>query len=94
MKTASFRINGQIVGARPGETVLEACVRNKIDLSHSCGGFGTCGTCRVVVVQGLEKLSARNEIEAEMAADRTFEDRERLACQTIPFDGLELKANT
>ena len=71
--------------------VLDVALRAKIPLDHTCGGFGTCGTCRVFVRQGLENLPARNEIEAEMANDRGFRDEERLTCQMPPLDGLVLE---
>ncbi|UXR66264.1 (2Fe-2S)-binding protein [Bdellovibrio bacteriovorus] len=70
------------------QSVLDVALRAKVALNHTCGGNGTCGTCRVFVIQGLEKLGPRNEIEAEMAQDRVFQASERLACQMEPVDGL------
>lgn len=70
------------------QSVLDVALRVKVPLNHTCGGNGTCGTCRVFVTQGLEKLGPRNEIEAEMAEDRAFQESERLACQIEPVDGL------
>lgn len=72
-------------------SVLDLALRNKIDLDHSCGGSGSCGTCRVRIVEGLDKLEPRNEIEDAMAKDRGFQDDERLACQIEPKDGLRIK---
>lgn len=74
-----------------GETLLEACLAAKIDINHSCGGFGTCGTCRIFVLKGLADLESRNEVEMEMALDRGFKEDERLACQTIPKTGLSIR---
>jgi 2Fe-2S ferredoxin len=73
------------------ETVLQVAIRNKIHLSHTCGGFGTCGTCRVFIKEGLEKMPPRNEIEQEIASDRSFQDFERLACQCSPINGLVIE---
>lgn len=73
------------------QSVLEVAVREGLALDHTCGGFGTCGTCRIFVRKGLEKLPPRNEIEAEIAEDRGFQDFERLACQTEPLDGLVIE---
>lgn len=64
------------------ESILGVALRNKISISHTCGGNATCGTCLVVVEQGLEELSSRNEWEQEMADERGYNDNERLACQT------------
>lgn len=72
-------------------SVLDVALRAKVALNHTCGGYGTCGTCRVFVTQGLEKLGPRNDIEAEMAQDRAFQASERLACQIEPVDGLVME---
>ncbi|MBO9667998.1 MAG: (2Fe-2S)-binding protein [Bdellovibrio sp.] len=72
-------------------SILEVALREGIPLNHTCGGFGTCGTCRVFVREGLEKLPPRNEVEAEMAADRGFTEVERLACQNEPVEGLVIE---
>lgn len=70
------------------QSVLDVALRQGLALDHTCGGFGTCGTCRIFVREGLENLPPRNEIEAEMAEDRGFKEQERLACQTPPVEGL------
>jgi 2Fe-2S ferredoxin len=86
-----FQPGNRVVRASQEETLLEAALREKIELPHSCGGHGTCGTCRVFVLEGLEKLSPRNEIEAEFADERGFQSNERLCCQNYPVSGLVLK---
>lgn len=90
MKSVRFFVGERTVEARPGETVLDTLLRLKIPIDHSCGG-GTCGTCRIFVEAGAEGLEPRNEIESETAADRGFMDDERLACQTLPVDGLRVR---
>lgn len=70
------------------QSVLEVAIRGKVALNHTCGGHGTCGTCRVFVIEGLESLHPRNELETEMAEDRNFAENERLACQIEPLAGL------
>lgn len=94
MKSIVFEIDGQIVEARPGDSILEASQRTKSPLDSSCGGFGTCGACRIVVEAGAEKLGDRNEIELEMAADRDFDENERLACQIHPSEGVRVRRPT
>lgn len=80
---------GAITVPLDGETcVLDVALGNEIELSHSCGGMGSCGTCRVVVESDLSVLEDRNEIELEIATDRGFQPEERLACQLIPRKGL------
>ena len=63
------------------KNLLRLCLKNKIDISHSCDGMASCGTCRVVVTSCAETLSPRNELEEEIANDRNYAPEERLACQ-------------
>ncbi len=72
-------------------TVLEVAIAHKIPLSHSCEGMASCGTCRIEVLACPTELEERNELEAEMAADRGFLAKERLACQIQARDGLRVK---
>lgn len=72
-------------------SVLDVALRAGFPLDHACGGNGTCGTCLVHVVEGLEDLEERNDLESEMAVDRGFEKDERLACQIKPVRGLVVK---
>ncbi|WP_413585778.1 2Fe-2S iron-sulfur cluster-binding protein [Bdellovibrio sp. HCB274] len=80
--------NRIVLVSQKDQSVLDIAVRESLPLNHTCGGFGTCGTCRIFVREGLENLPPRNEVEMEMAGDRGFADYERLACQTEPIDGL------
>lgn len=91
MRRLSFSFDDQIVNASQGETILEAVLAADLELDHSCGGGASCGTCRVFVEQGLEKLAPRNELELEMADERLFLKNERLACQTLAVEGIKLR---
>lgn len=73
------------------ETLLQLLLKNNIDIDHSCGGMGSCGTCRIFVQSNLDQLPHRNEIEQERADDLKFHDYERLACQLCPLDQLKIK---
>lgn len=82
----------QIEAAFKGEcSILEVALEHNIDLSHSCEGSGTCGTCRVILLSPESDVESRNEIEAEMAADRCFAANERLACQLTAKRGLKVR---
>lgn len=79
--SVTFLPSQTIAEASHGETILEVALRNKVELAHSCGGNGTCGTCRVIIETGISSLESRTEIEDEFACDRQFSNNERLACQ-------------
>lgn len=71
------------------QTILELALKNGVGMDHSCGGNGTCGTCRVFIeVPSGSTLPVREELELEMAEDRGFQENERLACQTIAQAGM------
>ncbi len=70
--------------------LLALFMKYKIEISHVCGGFASCGTCRVHVKSDLNDLPPREGLELEMAEDRGFVDFERLSCQLTPYPGLEI----
>ena len=73
--------SNKVLEAKIGDYLLGLLLANKLEVPHSCGGMGTCGTCRILVRSDVRGLALRNEIEAEMAEDRGFAEDERLACQ-------------
>jgi 2Fe-2S ferredoxin len=72
-------------------TVLSSILDTELNIATSCGGMGTCGTCRVEIIDAPESLEERNEIEIEMAEARGFNDKERLACQITACRGLKVR---
>lgn len=87
-KTIHILNNGLDIPFSKESSTLELLLKNDIKIDHSCGGMGSCGTCRVFVRSNLNDLPKRNEIEQERADDLCFEDDERLTCQLHPFAGL------
>lgn len=63
------------------ETILSVALKNHIELSHSCGGMGSCGTCMIEIRSDLKQLTPRNEVESELAQELGLQAHERLACQ-------------
>src|SRR4051812_36511771 len=90
MKRASMQFlpGNRIVTFGDESSVLDVALKNKIDLAHSCGGMGSCTTCRVVVESDPAVCSPRTELEEEIANSRQFTERERLSCQFFPHNGL------
>jgi 2Fe-2S ferredoxin len=89
-------INSEIfeVPVKAGETLLDVALRAKLPLHHSCGGMGTCGTCRLIIREGLASLPPPDCVEAELIQDRDFAPEERLACQNYPGDSLLVEIPT
>jgi ferredoxin, 2Fe-2S len=80
-----------VVQASQGSTILDALLDAKVEIDHSCGGMGTCGTCRVYVEKGLENFVEPQEAEKEIMADRQFAQNERLCCQNQVQPGLVIR---
>ena len=76
---------------RESHTVLEAALANDVEIPTSCGGMGTCGTCRIEILEAPDGFESRNEIEEEFARERGFKPNERLACQITARVGLKIK---
>ena len=79
------------VYASHGQTILDAILSADLEIDHTCGGMGTCGTCRVFVEQGLETFQEPGEIESEIRNQRGFARNERLCCQNLAAPGLILR---
>ena len=76
---------------RAGDNLLDTLNANKVSISQSCGGNGTCTTCRVFILKGLDQCAPRTELENERAEERNFENHERLSCQTQLLGNVQLE---
>ncbi|MBD2386907.1 2Fe-2S iron-sulfur cluster-binding protein [Cylindrospermum sp. FACHB-282] len=78
--------NKEIVAADGANLRLKA-VENGIDIytflskMTNCGGSGQCCTCVVEIVEGLENLSPRTDVENKKFKKKP--ENYRLACQTL-----------
>lgn len=66
-----------------GISVLDAALRHKVPIYHTCGGNCSCSTCRVVVVSGAENLSSMDSDEAEVLDSFDLKGPYRLGCQAL-----------
>ncbi|WP_339487505.1 ISC system 2Fe-2S type ferredoxin [Pseudomonas sp. EL_65y_Pfl2_R95] len=75
---------GAVFEAQPGETVLNAALRNGIHIEHACEKSCACTTCHVVVREGFDSLEASDELEDDML-DKAWglEPNSRLSCQVV-----------
>jgi len=76
---------------KENKTLLELSLQNEIPHIHACGGKARCSTCRVIIIEGLDSLDERNDLETSLAKKKGFEDNIRLACQIKPKSNLKLK---
>ena len=73
---------GAVIDAKVGETIIEAALRNGIEIEHACEMSCACTTCHVVVREGFESLEPSDELEDDML-DKAWglEPESRLSCQ-------------
>jgi uncharacterized 2Fe-2S/4Fe-4S cluster protein (DUF4445 family) len=86
------RIEFQPVGRRtdtdPSASLLEAAQAVGVELVATCGGVGTCGSCRVRVVSG--EVSPPGELEELELGAAGIASGWRLACQARPRSNVRL----
>lgn len=78
---AKFEPSGARARVSEGDTVLEAAISAGVKIESVCGGRGTCGKCRVVVIEG--DLSPPTSLERDVLGDDSLARRHRLACQAV-----------
>ena len=95
MEIYSVRINFEEAGMQTvdlpiaeGESVLDVCLENGIDLQHNCGGVCGCSTCHVYVNKGMDNVQEISDKEEDFI-DRAINPRitSRLGCQCVMIDG-------
>ncbi len=87
MTSIKFLKESRDVVVADGANLRLKALENNIDLYKlrgklmNCGGYGQCGTCIVEIVEGMENLSPRTEVEKRKL--RKQPSSYRLACQTL-----------
>ena len=72
-----------------GDTLLQVLLDAEAAIDNPCNGKGTCGKCRVKVVQG--DAPEPTETERRLLSDRELENGLRLACLLKPQSDLEIE---
>jgi uncharacterized 2Fe-2S/4Fe-4S cluster protein (DUF4445 family) len=89
----SYQVDFEPIGRRvdvPGTTDLLSAAREAgIALAAVCGGGGTCGACKVCLVQGA--LSDPTAVEWEQFSEAELAAGWRLACQAFPKGHLKIE---
>jgi Na+-transporting NADH:ubiquinone oxidoreductase subunit F len=87
--SAAITINGKrTITARIGDRLLGALADTGINLPAACGGAGTCGLCRVLVLEGG---GAVLPVERALFTRRDLRGGARLACQQVVKRAMALE---
>lgn len=85
--TVTIQPDGRQFDARASETLLEAARRNGLHLPHECG-WGSCGSCKITVLEGTAELLFRG---APAIHPRDARTGRTLACQAMARSDLVIK---
>ena len=77
-------IDGPVVRAPRGQTLLETSRTGGVAHTALCGGRGRCTTCRVIVEDGFDDLPPADAAETRTLSAVGAAPRTRLACQMKP----------
>jgi uncharacterized 2Fe-2S/4Fe-4S cluster protein (DUF4445 family) len=73
-----FLPDNLLVKVENGTSLLDAASQAGITLVSSCGGKGSCGACKVVVLAGHPRIMGRGSLNREQIAQGIC-----LSCQTL-----------
>jgi 2Fe-2S ferredoxin len=88
-----FANAGREIEAEVGESLLDAALRNHVEIDHACGGVCACSTCHVKVTAGADALREASEDELDQLDEaRDVALNSRLSCQArierVPEGGV------
>ncbi len=78
---------GAVIDAETGESILDAVLRNGVEIDHACEKSCACTTCHVIVREGFGSLEPSDELEDDFL-DKAWglEPDSRLSCQALVAD--------
>ena len=82
MPKLTFLVTGQTFEVAAGTSFLEFCRKNNAPHEFGCT-VGSCGTCCLVMEQGLQNVNASTSEEMETVEMCTSAERARLGCQLV-----------
>ncbi|MBV7272824.1 DUF4445 domain-containing protein [Clostridium sp. PL3] len=89
--TITFEPGNRKIIVPEGSSIKEALTSAGLDFDFPCGGRGTCGKCRIKV---LEKNLDPTEKELKYLEEKELLEGIRLACQIEIHDNITLQLNT
>lgn len=87
----TYAIDGRTAPIAADETILHASLRAGVPHAHACGGNARCSTCRVQIVDGLDRCTPRTDREQHLAYRLRFCPEVRLACQTMVSGDVRIR---
>ncbi len=80
--TIIFEPDGKRSCFKTGIRLFDAAKELGVEVRSECGGDGTCGKCKIIVVNGSNLLNGLTDQEKGLLTQREIGDKYRLSCQT------------
>ncbi len=93
MPTITFAKNGQTYEVPAGTSFLEFCQANGVEHDFGCT-VGSCGTCRLEILEGAENVDAADNEERETVEMCTDVAGARLGCMLVVRGDIKLQQLT
>lgn len=77
-----FLPKSKVASIKLGMTILDAAVLSGIDIDGNCASAGTCGKCKVKVIEGND--NNLDDAEKKMLTKKEISEGYRLACRCEP----------
>jgi 2Fe-2S ferredoxin len=76
----------------PNSNLMKSLLQQGVPVASSCGGEGICGKCRLLVIEGAEHLSEKNDVEKFLCESMSLKPQERVSCQTQVLGDVKVDA--
>ena len=86
MASVHFLPSDTTVEGLPNQTLFELGWKQDVGIQSACVGKGTCGLCRVKILEGEDQLSPYNEVEEKHLGNLYHLTKIRLSCQCVILD--------
>jgi uncharacterized 2Fe-2S/4Fe-4S cluster protein (DUF4445 family) len=80
--TIIFEPDGKRGCFKTGIRLFDAAKELGVEVRSECGGDGTCGKCKIIVVNGSNLLNGLTDQEKGLLTRQEIEGKYRLSCQT------------
>jgi uncharacterized 2Fe-2S/4Fe-4S cluster protein (DUF4445 family) len=91
IKIQQLHKDDTIVAGSENESLLESMIRQNIPCRSDCGGRGTCGKCKVQVIQGDLNITVQDQ---KVFSQEELERGYRLSCKAYPTKDITIKRIT
>lgn len=80
--TVIFEPSGKRSCFETGIRLFDAAKELGVEVRSECGGDGTCGKCKIIIVNGSNLINVLTDREKELLSHREITSKYRLSCQT------------